>query len=119
MVVFSRNSAPVVSRICRVDCEIEHLCCVRSLELVNELSRTVRLIENAESISLGVFYWMPVFRGISDTTANTLNVSGSLFKFRSPTDPPGASMRRAKSGPKLSDSLINNVLRVNALLLGE
>ena len=41
--------------------------------------RKIRLTENAESVPLGVFLWMPVFRGILARPANSPDVSGSLF----------------------------------------
>jgi hypothetical protein len=86
----------------------EHLLTNRSqvrvpsgeLNSVSELSPTARLTENAESVPLGVFLWTPVFRRISDTTANFPDVSGSLFNSGSPTDPPGGRMRLAKMWAK-------------------
>jgi hypothetical protein len=73
---------------------------VAELNSVSELSPTARLTENAESVPLGVFLWTPVFRRISDTTANSPDVSGSLFNSGSPTDPPGGRMRLAKMWAK-------------------
>jgi hypothetical protein len=73
------------------------------LNPVSELPPTTRFTENAESVPLGVFYWRPVFRGIPDTTANSPEVSGSLFNSGSPTDPPEVACVSRKSGPKLSD----------------
>ena len=41
------------------------------LKFVRELTLTIRLTENAESVPPGVFLWTPFFRGTSDTTANS------------------------------------------------
>ena len=63
------------------------------LNSVSELSLTARLTENAESVPLGVFLWMPVFRGILARPANSPDVSGSQFDSGVRKQPPQSHPR--------------------------